>query len=333
MTKEKTFAALGMKYGLALAPMAGFTDRAMRAVCHLHGAEYSVTEMVSAKALAFGDKKTFKLAKIMQDEGPCAVQIFGSDPDSMARAAEVLSRAVEDGAAPVAIDINMGCPVHKIFSSGDGSALMKNPELIEKIVRSVTDAINIPCTVKIRAGVDSSCKNAVECALAAEAGGAELITVHGRTRVQMYSGEVDREIIGRVKSAVKIPVLANGDITCVNDALLMLKQTGADGLMIGRGAVGNPFIFEEIASALQAKAYTPPALDERIECALLQLSLAIKEKGEERAVTESRKQIALYLHSFRGAAEVRAKINRAVTFDEVRAALLSAKEGKNAEIS
>lgn len=327
--KEKIFATLGMEYGIALAPMAGFTDRAMRAVCHLHGSEYSVTEMVSAKALVYGDKKTLKLAKIMPDEGPCAVQIFGSDPDSMARAAEVLSRAVEDGEAPVAIDINMGCPVHKIFSSGDGSALMKKPELIEKIVRSVTDAINIPCTVKIRAGVDSSCKNAVECALAAEAGGAELITVHGRTRVQMYSGEVDREIIGRVKSAVKIPVLANGDITCVNDALLMLKQTGADGLMIGRGAVGNPFIFEEIRAAIRAKEYTPPTLSERVNCALYQLRLAIEEKGETVAVRESRKQIALYLQSFRGAAKLRARINLANTYRDVEGTFLECLEFEN----
>ena len=333
MTKEKIFAALGMKYGLALAPMAGFTDRAMRAVCHLHGAEYSVTEMVSAKALAFGDKKTFKLAKILPDEGPCAVQIFGSEPDVMAMAANVLSNPIDDGAVPVAIDINMGCPVNKIFSNGEGSALMRSPLLIEKIVHSVSSAINIPCTVKIRAGVDSTHINAVECALAAEAGGAELITVHGRTRVDMYSGEVNREIIARVKSAVKIPVLANGDITSAKDALSMLSETGADGLMIGRGAVGNPFIFEEIKSALTPCDYTPPTLDERIECALLQLNLAIKEKGEERAVTESRKQIALYLHSFRGAAEIRARINRAVTFDEVKAALFLAKEGKNAEIS
>ena len=326
MTKEKTFAALGMKYGLALAPMAGFTDRAMRAVCHLHGAEYSVTEMVSAKALAFGDKKTFKLAKIMQDEGPCAVQIFGSEPDSMARAAEVLSRAVEDGAVPVAIDINMGCPVHKIFSSGDGSALMKSPELIEKIVRLVSSAINIPCTVKIRAGVDSSQINAVECALAAEAGGAELITVHGRTRAQMYSGEVDREIIARVKSAVKIPVLANGDVTCAADALLMLKETGADGLMIGRGAVGNPFIFEEIRAAVRGEEYTPPSISERIDCALLQLRLAIEEKGETVAVRESRKQIALYLHSFRGAAGLRARINTALTYADILSAFIECKE-------
>ncbi len=328
--KEELFKALGMTHGLALAPMAGFTDRAMRVVCHAHGSEYSVTEMVSAKALVYGDKKTFKLAKIMPDEGPCAVQIFGSEPEAMAKAAEVLSTAVEDGAAPAGVDINMGCPVHKIFSNGEGSALMKNPELIEKIVRSVVSSINIPCTVKLRSGIDAEHINAVECALAAEAGGAALITVHGRTRTQMYSGEVDRKTIASVKSRVKIPVLANGDVTDAPSALSMLKDTHADGLMIGRGAVGNPFIFEEIKAALTDGKYTPPTLRERVECALWQLRLAIGEKSEDVAVREARKQIALYLHSFRGAAQIRAEINRANTYEDVRAALTSCLGDENA---
>ena len=326
MNKQELFSRLGMKYGLALAPMAGFTDRAMRAVCRLHGAEYSVTEMVSAKALAYGDKKTYKLAKILPDEGRCAVQIFGSEPDVMARAAQALSKPIEDGVAPVAIDVNMGCPVHKIFSNGEGSALMKSPELVGKIVKSITETIEIPCTVKIRTGIDCDHISALECAKAAEENGAELITVHGRTRVQMYSGEVDKETIAAVKSAVKIPVLANGDITDAKAALEMLRVTGADGLMIGRGAVGNPFIFEEIKAALAGEAYTPPTLDERIECALLQLRLAIEEKGEDLAVRESRKQIASYLHSFRGAASLRARINSALTYADVKAAFDMCKE-------
>ena len=319
-SKADVFGALGMTLGLGLSPMAGYTDRAMRVVCHAHGAEYSVTEMVSAKALAFGDKKTFKLARILPDEGPCAVQIFGSEPDVMARAAEVLSKPVCGGAAPRAIDINMGCPVHKIFSNGEGSALMKSPELIERIVRAVTSEISVPCTVKIRCGTDAEHINAVECALAAESGGASLVTVHGRTRVQMYSGEVDRSVIADVKCALRIPVLANGDITDAKTALSMLKETGADGLMIGRGAVGNPFLFDEIKLALLGEDFTPPPISERVDTALLQLRLAIEEKGEEAAVKEARKQIALYLHSFRGAAAIRAKINTASTYSEVASA-------------
>ncbi len=324
MEKRELFAALGMTHGIALAPMAGFTDRAMRVVSHLCGSEYAVSEMVSAKALTFGDKKTLALAKIMPDEGASAVQIFGSEPEVMAYAARVLSEPIEDGAPPRAIDINMGCPVHKIFANGEGSALMRSPWLIEKIVKAVKGAIDIPCTVKLRTGVDAEHINAVECALAAESGGADMLTVHGRTRAQMYSGEVDKMTIKAVKRAVGIPVFANGDISDAKSALAMLEATGADGIMIGRGAVGNPFIFEEIRAAIEESEYTAPTLDERIDTALLQLKIAIEEKGEQRAVTEARKQIALYLHSFRGAAGIRAKINRALSFDEVKAALSEA---------
>ncbi len=324
MDKKQLFKTLGIEYGVALAPMAGFTDHAMRVVSHLHGSEYSVTEMVSAKAVAFGDKKTFDLARITPDEGPTAVQIFGSEPEVMAYAARKLSEPLDGGVAPVAIDINMGCPVNKVFKNGEGSALMKSPELIERIVAEVRSAIDIPCTVKLRSGVDAERINAVECALAAEAGGADMITVHGRTRAQMYSGNVDKEIIASVKSAVKIPVFANGDITDKHSALEMLRVTQADGIMIGRGAVGNPFLFEEIKAALTNAEYVVPSLSERIECAILQLKLAIEEKGECRAVTEARKQIALYLHSFRGAAAIRARINRATTLTEVENALKTA---------
>lgn len=328
MNKKQLFKTLGIEYGVALAPMAGFTDHAMRVVSHLHGSEYSVTEMVSAKAVMYGDKKTFELARITPEEGPTAVQIFGSEPDVMAFAAKKLSEPFDGNAAPVAIDINMGCPVNKIFKNGEGSALMKNPELIEKIVSAVKSAIDIPCTVKLRTGVDSEHINAVECALAAEAGGADMITVHGRTRAQMYSGDVDREIIASVKSAVKIPVFANGDITDKHSALEMLRVTQADGIMIGRGAVGNPFLFEEIKAALANTEYTSPSLSERINCAIFQLRLAIEEKGEYRAVSEAKKQIALYLHSFRGAAAIRAHINRATTFTEVESALKDAIKGE-----
>lgn len=317
---------INLKYGVMLAPMAGFTDRAMRLVCHKHGAEYSVSEMVSAKAVSFCDKKTHALARVKEDEGPVAVQIFGREPDIMSRAAEILSVGEDGGIPPCAIDINMGCPVHKVYSNGEGSALMKNPDLVYKIVERVSKSIDIPCTVKIRAGIDEKSKNAVECALAAEAGGAVAVAVHGRTRVEMYSGSADMEIIKNVKCALHIPVIANGDIANGEDALRVFSQTGADGIMIGRGAIGNPFVFSEIIAALSGKNYIAPTLEERIETALLQLSEAIVEKGENIAVKESRKQAAMYIKSFRGAAAVRAEINRAETYDDVKRALYSALE-------
>ena len=313
-----------LKYGLMLAPMAGFTDRAMRFVCHKYGSEYSVSEMVSAKAVCYKDKKTHALARLMADEGPCAVQIFGSEPDIMARAAEVLSQGEEGGVPPVAIDINMGCPVAKVFTNGEGSALMKDPNLIYRIVKAVSESTDIPTTVKIRAGVDENSINAVDCALAAESGGAALVAVHGRTRAEMYSGKADLKIIKRVKQSLRIPVIANGDITSGEEALKALSETGADGIMIGRGAIGNPFLFSEIRSALSGEAFTPPSIEERIDTALLQLSLAIEEKGEGIAVREARKQIALYLRSFKGAASIRAEINRAETYAEVERAMRSA---------
>ena len=313
-----------LKYGLMLAPMAGFTDRAMRLVCHKYGAEYCISEMVSAKAVCYGDKKTHALARIMADEGPCAVQIFGSEPDIMARAAESLALGEEGGVAPIAIDINMGCPVHKVYSNGEGSALMKKPELVFRIVRAVSSAIDIPCTVKMRAGVDSDSRNAVECALAAEEGGAALIAVHGRTRVEMYSGRADMEIVKNVKSSLHIPVIANGDITSGEDALRVLMETGVDGIMVGRGAIGNPFVFSDIKARLSGAEYSEPTLEERIDTALLQLHTAVLEKGEPVAVREARKQIALYLRSFRGAAAIRAEINRAESFREVELALRTA---------
>ena len=315
-----------IKHGLMLAPMAGFTDKAMRLVCHNFGAEYCISEMVSAKAVVFGDKKTHALARLTEAEGPCAVQIFGSEPSVMAEAAATLARGEDGGVPPVAIDINMGCPVNKIFSNGEGSALMKNPDLIYRIVSAVSSAIEIPCTVKMRTGIVPDAKCAVECALAAEEGGAALVAVHGRTRVEMYSGVANMQDIKNVKESLHIPVIANGDICSGADALRTLRETGADGIMVGRGAIGNPFLFSEILAALSGGEYTPPSLDERIKTALFQLSVAIEEKGEGVAVRESRKQIALYLHSFRGAAAIRAKINRAETYLEVEEALQIANE-------
>ncbi len=312
-----------LPYGIMLAPMAGYTDRAMRLVCHKYGCEYSVTEMVSAKAVVFNDKKTFSLAKILTDEGSVAIQIFGSEPNVMAEAAARLQNP-DEGARPVAIDINMGCPVHKIFSNGEGSALMRSPQLIEKIVKAVKSAVSVPVTVKLRAGIDSSHINAAECALAAEAGGASMICIHGRTRVQMYGGKSDREIIKKVKDRLHIPVFANGDVASGEAALSLLRDTGADGIAVGRGAVGNPFIFSEIRASLMGESPSEISLSERVDTALFQLKTAIIDKGESVAVNEARKQISFYLKGFRGAAALRQKINCSTTYTEVERAFTEA---------
>lgn len=309
---------------LLLAPMAGYTDRSMRLMAKKWGADLTVTEMVSAKAVVYKDKKTFRLAKISADEGDVLLQIFGSEPSVMAEAAARLALPVsEEHISPFGIDINMGCPVNKIFSNGEGSALMKSPTLIYDIVSSVRRAIDIPLTVKMRLGIKKGEMLAVECALAAEEAGAEAICIHGRRREDMYGGEADREGIRAVKEKVKIPLIANGDITDADSALGMLRETGADGLAVGRGAVGNPFIFREIKCALSGDEFIPPTNAERIEEALRQLSLAVADKGEEIAIPEARKQIALYLREFRGSARLRAEINASRTYSEVERILRS----------
>jgi len=329
------FGKIKLNHGLFLAPMAGYTDRAMRLSSKLHGAEYSVTEMVSAKAVVYGDKKTFNLARIRADEGNVALQIFGSEPDVMAEGARILIERAEElgGVKPVAIDINMGCPVNKIYSNGEGSALMKNPELIYKIVGSVSSSVDIPVTVKIRAGVDNEHVNAVECALAAEGAGAKLVAVHGRTKTQLYGGVADREIIKNVKKNVQIPVIANGDIVNSESAISMLHDTKADGIMIGRGAVGNPFIFEEILAALKGERYTPPTLEEKINAALFELKCAVWDKGEAYAIPEARKKIALYFKGFRGSATLRAGINSATSYSEAERIILSLADEENSRYS
>ncbi len=305
-----------LKHGLFLAPMAGFGDRAMRLICREYGAEYVTTEMISAKAVTYRDKKTYALCRIEADEAPCALQLFGHEPSVMAEATGMLSEGY-GGASPVAIDINMGCPVPKIVGNGEGSALMKNPSLVYDIVRATVQAANIPVTVKIRKGFDETHVNACEVALAAEEAGAAVICVHGRTKTQMYSGVADREIIANVKKSVHIPVVANGDITSARSALDMLRKTSCDGIAIGRGAIGNPFVFAEIAAALEGREYTPPTQKERVEVALRQLRLAIADKGERVAVAESRKQIAEYIKGMSGAASVRARVNSAASYDEI----------------
>ncbi len=314
-----TFGNVTLRHGLMLAPLAGYTDYAMRRVCRLHGAEYEVSEMVSSRALCYHDTKTPFLARVGREELPMAVQIFGSEPRFMAEAAKMVAAGMGGGLPPSAIDINMGCPVKKIVSAGDGSALMKDPSLVFAIVEAVVKAVSVPVTVKIRAGWDAQHKNAVEVAKAAEAGGASLLAVHGRTRADMYSGKADLAVIAAVKNAVRIPVVGNGDIRCAADALRMKEETGCDGIMIGRGAVGNPFVFEEIAAALDGKKYTPPTPRERVETALYQLRLAIEDKGEAVGVNEARKQFCEYLRGMRGATAMRCAINKETTYAGIEA--------------
>lgn len=311
------FGNIELEHGLFLAPLAGYTDMAMRKVSRFHGAEMTVSEMVSARALCYGDKKTPALARILADELPSAVQIFGSEPAFMAEGASIVARGMDGGVPPSAIDINMGCPVKKIVSAGDGSALMKSPSLAYDIVKAVVSSVSLPVTVKIRAGWDEEHKNAVEVALAVEEAGASLVAVHGRTKTQMYSGEASLDIIANVKDALRIPVVGNGDITSLEGALRMKRETGCDGLMIGRGAVGNPFLFAEIRAALAGKSYTPPSARERMETALWQLRLAIEEKGEREAVLSSRKQFADFAAGMRGASSLRFAAHRAETYIEL----------------
>ncbi len=310
-----------LPFGLLLAPMAGFSDRAMRRICRDFGAEYAVTEMISAKALTLGDRKTGALAFIGEDEGPTALQLFGSDPDTMAKAAMLAQRGEPGGKAPSAIDLNMGCPVRKIFENGEGSALMRDPEKIYGIVRAVTAAVSLPVTVKLRAGVTAESANAVECAEAAALGGAAMIAVHGRTREQQYSGIANLQYAKSVKNAVSVPVVVSGDIVGAESALCAFAETGADGIMIGRGALGNPFVFEEIRAALSGGEYTPPDTAKRMETAKRHFLLAIADKGEERATREARGQIALYVKNMRGAAGFRAAIQSAVDAEEILRAL------------
>ncbi len=305
----------GRDVRVCLAPMAGFTDSAMRIISREWGAELAFTEMISAKAVKFGDKKTYSLSRIDGREGDCVLQLFGSEPDTVAYAARTLLAAAE--IKPVGIDINMGCPVNKIFQNGEGSALMKSPDLIYKIVKATRDEIDIPLSVKLRLGIDESHINAVECALAAEAAGADFVTVHGRTRKQMYSGKCDLEAIGNVKRALHIPLIASGDICDGESALNTLSLTGADAIMVGRAAIGAPFVFSEILSALGGEECPKITLDTKKRVALRQLSLATELKGEECAVLESRKQLALYFRGVPGASALRVRLNSATTLDEV----------------
>ena len=320
-----------LKHGIMLAPMAGVSDRSFRILCHSMGAEYSVTEMVSAKALCYEQLSkrreasvmgTAPLAAISAEEGPVAVQIFGSEPEFMAEAAKMLQDMSYKGClsktAPVAIDINMGCPVRKITSNGEGSALMRDPKLAGEICYAVSRAVDIPVTVKIRAGWDKDSINAPEMAKILEASGASLICVHARTKEQLYSPGINLGVIEAVKKAVKIPVVGNGDVYSYEDAREMLDKTGCDGVMVARGAMGNPWIFSDIVCGLEGKPLEGRGTPEEIcKTALSHLDAMIEHKGERVGLAEGKKHMGWYLSGIRGAASARSRIMNAKSRDEV----------------
>lgn len=316
---------VSLSHGLMLAPMAGVTDAPFRAVCRTHGADYTVTEMISAKALWYHDKKTAVLAHISEEEMPCAVQIFGSEPEIMAYAAKVLSSPdTPCTRIPAAIDINMGCPMPKIVNNGEGSALMKNPVLAGQIIEAVRAATDLPVTVKIRAGWDQNTKNCLEIAKIAASLGVACIVVHGRTRSQLYAPPVDLDAIKAVRQAVdaSVPVVGNGDIYTAADARHMRDVTGCDGVMLARGTYGNPWLFDEIIADMDGIPYTPPTAYVRLSAAMEHLDRLIALKGDYIGVQEGRKHLAWYTKGFPGSASLRADIMRAETPSEMTALLV-----------
>ncbi len=304
---------LKLKNGLMLAPMAGVTDRAFRTLCAEFGAEYCVTEMISAKAVCFGDKKTAALARPEEGE-QVAIQIFGSEPYYMAKAAAELLKY-----APIAIDINMGCPVPKCVKSGEGSALMKNPELCGRIVAEVKAAVNVPVGVKMRTGFDDAHKNALEIAKRVEDAGAAYVCLHGRTRAQMYSGTAERDTLKAVKGALSIPVIGNGDIKCGEDALSMFAETGCDAVAVGRGAMGKPWLFAELAAAIEGRAYTPPTAEEKHAAVVKHIKSTVANKGAQVAIPELRKHLAWYSKGLYGSAALRNRVTSVCTEKEALA--------------
>ncbi|MBE6681121.1 MAG: tRNA dihydrouridine synthase DusB [Ruminococcaceae bacterium] len=304
-----------IKNGVFLAPMAGVTDRAFRYMCKKYGAGGMTTEMVSAKAICYKDKKTAKLAFIADEERPCGLQLFGSEPEIMAKAAV----EVYDMFHPEFIDVNMGCPAPKIVNNDEGSSLMKNPSLCGEIVRAMKTALSgrCPLTVKIRRGFDAGHINAVDVAKVCEQAGADAIFVHARTREQMYMPPVEYSTVAEVKSAVKIPVIGNGDIMCGLDAVNLMKQTGCDGVMVGRASQGNPFVFDEINHFLEGKEYIPPSNKEKLECVKEHIALLIEDKGEFVGVREARKHVAWYIKGMPGSASMRNRVNLAESTDEM----------------
>ena len=296
-----------------LAPMAGIADLAFRELCVQYGAAYTVSEMVSSKGLTMGDKKSAQLLTLGNDK-PAGAQIFGDDPEIMAKAAV---KCLDFN--PDIIDINMGCPAPKIAMNGGGASLMKRPELAYEITKAVVQAVNIPVTVKIRKGWDEESVNAVEMAELAEKAGASAVAVHGRTRQQMYSGSVDFDIIAQVKKAVGIPVIANGDIKDEQSAAIMLEKTNADAIMIGRGALGNPWVFSKINAYLdECRVLPEPSITQKMAVMLKHIQKIIEYKGEYTAMREARHHAAYYTKSMRGGAKLRAEIGKLERFEQLQ---------------
>ena len=304
---------LKLKNPWLLAPMAGFTDAVMRTLCGEQGAALTYTEMVSAKGLYYGGGKTNRLTYIPEGAGPTAIQIFGSEPEVMAYAAREL-----DSLPNAVLDINMGCPVPKVVRSGDGSALMRDPGLVYEVVRSTVSATSKPVTVKIRKGFTEDMPNAPEVAKAAEEGGCAAVAVHGRTRGQYYSGTVDRDIIRKVKESVSVPVIASGDVTTAEEGMSMLEETGCDMVMIGRGALGNPWIFRELGCAYRGEPLPPaPSAAEKKAMMIRHLEMLCDLKGEYTGVREFRKYITRYTKGMPGAAALRRSSNDIAGLDEM----------------
>lgn len=296
-----------------LAPMAGIADLAFRELCVQYGAAYTVSEMVSSKGLTMGDKKSAQLLTLGNDR-PAGAQIFGDDPEIMAKAAV---KCLDFN--PDIIDINMGCPAPKIAMNGGGASLMKKPELAYEITKAVVQAVDIPVTVKIRKGWDEESVNAVEMAELAEKAGANAITVHGRTRQQMYSGSVDFDIIAQVKKSVGIPVIANGDIKDEQSAAIMLEKTNADAIMIGRGALGNPWVFSKINAYLdECRVLPEPSITQKMAVMLKHIQKIIEYKGEYTAMREARHHAAYYTKGMRGGAKLRAEIGKLERFEQLQ---------------
>ena len=300
-----------------LAPMAGVTDLPFRLLCREQGVGLLCMEMVSAKAIQYNNKNTKALLEIHPEEPPVSLQLFGSEPDVISE----IAKQIEE--LPFSIlDINMGCPVPKIVKNGEGSALMKNPKLVHEIVSKTVKAIEKPVTVKIRKGFDDSCINAVEIAKIIEDAGAAAVAVHGRTREQFYSGKADWDIIRQVKEAVSIPVIGNGDVVSGESAIAMMKQTGCDGVMIGRGAQGNPWIFSELIEYERTgKMPERPSLEEIKNMMLRHAQLQLQYKGEYLGIREMRKHVAWYTTGLANSAKLRAEINAVETYEQLESLL------------